>query len=545
MSGLVYSYTRFSDPRQAGGHSVQRQTDFAEKWAKANGLTLDSKLSMRDEGLSAFHQKHVTRGALGAFLALVEDGKVPPGSVLVVEALDRLSRANPIDAQAQLASIVNAGLTVVTASDKQVYSRERLRKNPMQLMVGLMYMIKAHEESAHKSERVALSIVGKCQAWMDGKGRSEKIRQGKDPQWLRETPTGWEFIPDRVAALRRAIALYQSGQSGQDIALKLANEGVSPFNSPLSSAHFYKVIKNPNLIGVKNVTVDTDDVKEEFALPDYYPPVLSMDEWDDLQAAAGGRGRRGAKSTVPHIITGLKITYCGYCGSAMSGQNLFGKIKKRGDKLQDGYRRLLCAARSYGEVCPHPVSRSVGHIERAVMSYCSDIINLRALYGGDRSAPLRTQLREQQARLAQIAAQSKNLMDVILSATSGDAPAMLIQKASELEAEKKALERSAAHTESQISALARNDVDGVQAKWSAVIEGVRNLDYDDRLQAKNLIADTFARITVYATGVRPLEDSRYTDVVLLAKGGTSRMLRVDLNGDWQAIEDVMQPEEAT
>ena len=56
---------------------------------------------MRDEGLSAFHQKHVTKGALGTFLAAVEAGKVPPGSVLIVEALDRLSRANPMDAQAQ------------------------------------------------------------------------------------------------------------------------------------------------------------------------------------------------------------------------------------------------------------------------------------------------------------------------------------------------------------------------------------------------------------------------------------------------------------
>ena len=537
MSGLVYSYTRFSDPRQASGHSVQRQTDFAEKWAKDNGLRLDSELTMRDEGLSAFHQKHVTKGALGTFLAAVEAGKVPPGSVLIVEALDRLSRANPMDAQAQLTSIVNAGLTVVTASDKQVYSRESLKKDSIKLVISVLYMIKAHEESAHKSERVASAIVGKCKDWELGKFRG-KLRQGKDPQWLRETPDGWEFIPGRVEALRRAVALYLAGQSGQDIAAKLAAEGISPFNGLLSSAHFYKVVKNPNLIGVKTVVVETEDVRGEFALKEYYPAVLSATEWDDLQAVNGQRGRRGAKSTIPHIITGLGITYCGYCGCAMSGQHLFGKIKNHGDKLKDGYRRLLCAAKQYGKACPHPVSRSVAPVERAIMNYCSDILNLRALYGGDRSAPLRVQLKAQRQRAGEIAEQSGNLMNAILSASSGVAPSMLVEKMSELETEKRTLERAMAHTEAQISALARNDVNGVQAKWAELAKGVQELDYDARLQAKQLVADTFERIVVYSTGVRPDDENRFTDVVLLAKGGASRMLRVDKSGAWQALEDV-------
>jgi hypothetical protein len=50
-------------------------------------------LSLRDEGLSTYHQKHVTQGALGTFLRAVEDGRIPDGSVLIVEDLDRLSRA--------------------------------------------------------------------------------------------------------------------------------------------------------------------------------------------------------------------------------------------------------------------------------------------------------------------------------------------------------------------------------------------------------------------------------------------------------------------
>lgn len=139
-------------------HSAERQLQYAARWAQEKGLQLDDSLSLRDEGLSAYHQQHVKSGALGAFLAAVEAGRIVPGSVLVVEGLDRLSRAEPLQAQAQLAQIVNAGITVVTASDGKAYSREHLKANPMDLVYSLLVMIRAHEESDTKSKRVLASL---------------------------------------------------------------------------------------------------------------------------------------------------------------------------------------------------------------------------------------------------------------------------------------------------------------------------------------------------------------------------------------------------
>ncbi|WP_226993543.1 recombinase family protein [Burkholderia plantarii] len=128
----VYSYLRVSDPKQAASGSIDRQLEYAARWAAERDLSLDASLSLRDEGLSAYHQRHVKQGALGVFLRAVEDGHVPPGSVLIVEGLDRLSRAEPL--QAQLAQIINAGITVVTASDGREYNRERLKAQPMDLV---------------------------------------------------------------------------------------------------------------------------------------------------------------------------------------------------------------------------------------------------------------------------------------------------------------------------------------------------------------------------------------------------------------------------
>jgi DNA invertase Pin-like site-specific DNA recombinase len=101
----VYSYLRFSDPKQAAGSSADRQLEYAARWAAEHGMQLDSSLSLRDEGLSACHQRHVKQGASGVFLVAVDEGRIMPGSVLVVEGLDRLTRAGPIQAQAQLTQI--------------------------------------------------------------------------------------------------------------------------------------------------------------------------------------------------------------------------------------------------------------------------------------------------------------------------------------------------------------------------------------------------------------------------------------------------------
>lgn len=186
MSGQVYSYLRFSDPRQATGSSADRQLAYAAVWVAKRGMPLDATLTLKDEGLSAYHQRHVKQGALGVFLRAIEDGRIGNGSVLVVEGLDRLSRAEPIQAQAQLAQIINAGITVVTASDGREYNRAGLKAQPMDLVYSLLVMIRAHEESDTKSKRVKAAIRRQCEGWMSGTYRG-LVRNGKDPQWLQLT----------------------------------------------------------------------------------------------------------------------------------------------------------------------------------------------------------------------------------------------------------------------------------------------------------------------------------------------------------------------
>ncbi|ELW9446625.1 recombinase family protein [Burkholderia cenocepacia] len=539
----VYSYLRFSDPKQAAGGSVDRQLEYAARWAVDNEMELDASLSLRDEGLSAYHQRHVRQGALGVFLRAVEDGQVPAGSVLIVEGLDRLSRAEPLQAQAQLAQIVNAGITVVTASDGREYNRERLKAQPMDLVYSLLVMIRAHEESDTKSKRVKAAIRRQCQGWIAGTWRAP-IRVGKDPQWVRETEAGgFELADDRAAAVRLVIEMFKQGHGAVRIVRELADRELKITDSGRSaSSHIYRLLANRMLIGEKPVEVDG----ETFRLEGYYPALLTPAEFADLRYLAEQRGRRKGKGEIPGVVTGLGITYCGYCGAAIVAQNIMGRRRAADGRPYPGHRRLHCVTYSQSAGCKVSGSCSVVPVERALMLYCSDQINLTRLMEGDSgTTSLAAQLADARQRVAELEAQVQRVTDALLL-DDGEPPIAVLRRVRELESRIAIERRDVDSLEHQLTASASNVAPAVAEAWQELVHGVEQLDYDARMLARQLVADTFSRIVIYQSGFQPDANDGTIGVVLLAKHGTARMLYVDKkSGEWRAADDVDVPPSGT
>jgi DNA invertase Pin-like site-specific DNA recombinase len=156
----AYSYVRFSTPEQQRGDSFRRQTEAAKVYAQEHDLELDGSLELHDLGVSAFRGANIRGGALGRFRRAVEDGEVAEGSYLLVENLDRFSRANPWEALPLFQDIVNAGITIVTLQDRKVYSSETLRENRFLILESIFTMIRANEESETKAKRVHEAWAG-------------------------------------------------------------------------------------------------------------------------------------------------------------------------------------------------------------------------------------------------------------------------------------------------------------------------------------------------------------------------------------------------
>lgn len=531
MTPRVYSYLRFSDPKQSSGSSADRQTEYARRWAAERGLVLDEGLSMRDEGLSAYHQRHVTQGALGVFLAAIDEGRIAAGSVLIVEGLDRLSRAEPIQAQAQLAQIINAGITVVTASDGREYNRARLKAQPMDLVYSLLVMIRAHEESDTKSKRVRAAIRRQCEGWLAGTFRGV-IRNGKDPAWVQWDGDRFALVPERAEAVRLAVDLFRAGEGAVRIARELERRGMA---ASASGKHLYKLFRLPALVGAKRIEVDG----EAYQLPGYYPALLSDAEFAELQHLLGERHRRRGRGEIPGVVTGLGITWCGYCGASLVGQNMMGRKRKADGTPQDGHRRLICCSHAHGAGCAVPGSCSVVPVERALLTYCSDQMNLSALLdGGDRSQAVRARLAATRQRIAETEAQIERVTAAML-ADDGPAPAAFARKARALEADLAALTAEAEHAEHELATIARHETPTLASAWSGLAEAALALDEAARLQVRQLVADTFERLVIYHRGVQPAEsDGRTIDVVMMARGGAVRMLSVDRrSGEWREWED--------
>ncbi|WP_448125816.1 recombinase family protein [Pseudomonas veronii] len=533
-SAKVFSYLRFSDPRQANGNSMDRQLAYAMAWAMKNSMVLDESLTLKDEGLSAYHERHVKQGALGAFLRAIDEGRIPRGSVLIVEGLDRLSRAEPLLAQAQLAQIINGGVTVVTASDNREYNRISLKAQPMDLVYSLLVMIRAHEESDTKSKRVKAAIRRQCEGWMAGTYRG-LIRNGKDPQWLQLTSEGWELVPERVAAVKRALELYSQGLGAGRAANVMHEEGFKLTAWGISGLQIYRMIKQPALRGVKRLTVDGED----YELEGYYPPILSDTEWAELQHLAGQRFRRRGAGEIPGIITGIGLAHCGYCGTAVVAQNIMNRRRADGS-ISDGHRRLHCTAYSKNGGCTSGASCSVAPVERALLSFCSDQINLtRLMQAGDAGQTVQKQLVAARAVVAKIVTQLSKVTDALLADESGAAPLAFVRKARELEEQQVAAEKKVAQLEHEALATFGVVRPAQAERWVELAAQVAAGDYSAREKVRQLVMDTFNRIVIYMRGIDiEVGDGKFVDVQLFSRTGQHRLLRIDRKkGDWVASED--------
>ncbi|CAN5702636.1 hypothetical protein BH09VER1_BH09VER1_05430 [soil metagenome] len=178
---VAYSYIRFSSPAQMKGDSLRRQTEASETYATEHGLIIDYSLHLQDLGISAYHGKHATEGKLSAFLLAIQTGRVPAGSTLLVESLDRLSREHVTEALTQFLQIINAGIVVVTLIDKMVYSRATINENPGSLMMSIVFMMRAHNESEEKSKRIGKAWANKRKMALE-----TNAPRGKNcPNWLK------------------------------------------------------------------------------------------------------------------------------------------------------------------------------------------------------------------------------------------------------------------------------------------------------------------------------------------------------------------------
>ncbi len=342
----AYSYLRFSTPEQSEGDSFRRQTQMAVTYAAANGLTLDTELTFQDLGVSAYRGKNAEAGRLSEFLEAVRCGLVPRGSTLLVENLDRISRATARKALRVLESIVEEHITVVTLSDGRVYTAEGLDGNPIDLLVSILTFMRANEESEQKSRRVK-------ESWAARRALGAAYKNAKmAPLWitLDKAKDAWVVDKAKAKVVLRVFKEYLEGVGCDTIARHLNEDCVPVFgaSSMWRRMDISNIVKNPACIGtyVPTVMEHVDGKTTRKALepiPNYLPAIVPEDTWRKAQASRTGTAAPRACSVgLQNLFAGL--LRCAACGSALHSQS-------RSLVHGQPYRYLVCARARYGAGC--------------------------------------------------------------------------------------------------------------------------------------------------------------------------------------------------
>lgn len=306
---LAYLYSRLSHHRQKVGVGLDRQDDGAIALCREENWTV-SEERLVDVG-SGFHGRNLRpTAALGRFLEMVKGGTVVPGSMLVVENLDRLSRKESESAMLLFLQIIEAGIGIATVSPRMIY-RSPLGSSHF---LALAEFIRAHGESSIKQHRGNDRWTRNREA-----ARSGTIITKACPRWLTADRQNNTFKVDRakVKVIERIFEWCIGGVGVSQITRRLNEQGVVPFETRKrlnegrkvwTTKYVASILRGRAVLGEYQPGSwhDGKHVPNGDPIPNYYPAVVTEERYYLAQAAMNGRKKTGGpKVKNPNLFVGL------------------------------------------------------------------------------------------------------------------------------------------------------------------------------------------------------------------------------------------------
>lgn len=371
------SYIRFSDPSQAEGDSYRRQLTDTIAYCKANDLELvsDGEYMFYDKGISGYSGKlRDDDTELSRFLSLVKDGSIAPGTVLIIESLDRLSREHVRDALPRFLEILKAGIDIHTLQSGKTYTSDY---ELLDLFQSLLEMSRSHSESLWKGKRVAARWqqkqeeakrgipLGKTKpAWLDlvyADGTTTKPLNDPKAKAVAFRPN------DKAAVVERIFRLTVDGYGRNAIAQMLNAEGIPAFKTAggWGSSTIHQILNSKAVLGLYQPTTKGEDgerVPRGESIP-FYPAIIDRTLYDQAKAATAGRDAAKARKQTPDYQIWQGIARCALCGSPLHSYSN-GRKPKEGQSPARWMRcynakKAKCTAGSIAVAKTEPVFKEI------------------------------------------------------------------------------------------------------------------------------------------------------------------------------------------
>lgn len=300
---IAVPYSRFSSQRQSYGSSFHRQETLIVNWLARHPEYTRYERKFEDLGVSGSSGKHIEAGALGELLAAIEDGHFPAGTVILVEAMDRFSRLEPMDTLNHLRTIVKAGIDLVTLDDGQRYDAKSLKGN------SLLYLAMKAQAAHEFAVRLSDFTVGSYEKRAIKAKLRESIKR-RNPFWL--TSEG-ELKEVEAAALEQVFTAFTNGAPLRALAIQYAQY----FGNRQSLKH---ALRNPAAIGhwQRTVTVEVDGKKKRVdgeLIKGVFKPAVSDELFFQVQKMLDDLADQPVTVARKFPLAGL--LQCGDCGANM------------------------------------------------------------------------------------------------------------------------------------------------------------------------------------------------------------------------------------
>lgn len=420
MKPVVITYTRFSTKIQTKGISQKRQDELTRKavieFCEKHDVELDSVISLKDKGVSAYRQKNLTQGSLKEIFALFKSGELKKtydengdlNNYLFVESLDRLTRANLHKSLSLFLEILEyTNLVILADGEKKVYTQAKLQSNDgmFDLFHALTVLTRSHNESVAKEFRGKKNWEGKREAIKSYFAVSEEerslLKRPKNatktcPWWLKpkKDDCGFEFIEENRKAMMFFLDLLLNDY-GLSSAIRRLNSAIEDgqfkviFSKKQEKAQgfqthtFYQLFKEGNetiaghLIFHTDYYVTEQDIAQnkypenkngkkvrivDEVVKGYYPALLSETDFKRIKRKLAARKQEQTKPTkkIRNILQGiLKCPLCGYSYVYVA------------DNRKNRHHNLVCGFSRSGKCKSY--SYRYDFIESNFLNYCRNL----------------------------------------------------------------------------------------------------------------------------------------------------------------------------
>lgn len=398
-----------------------------------------------------------------------------------MESLDRLSREQVLTAQSLFLSIIQSGINLVTLADNRVYRAGQTEL--ADLIMSLVIMSRAHEESQTKSHRIAAS-------WINKRVHAAKKRPMTKwcPAWLELAPDrkNYQTIPERVKIVQQIFSDAASGVGMYSIARQLNAAKVLSFRGPNGwhQSYIATILANRSVLGEfqPHVRIDGKRAPEGQPIEEYFPAIIEEELFYRAQHAKSqrlvvGAGRKG--TTYANLFSGL--ANCAYCDGRILFEN-----KGSGSK---GAIYLICDGAKRKRGCL-AVRWRYQDFETSFLAFVCEL-DLESLISGSNDTDRRAAIETELAALRGEAASVSDLMEKTYSLLSTSTALDFVSgKLGELQQRHASLSQKIASKEAEQQTLLSREVVFYRSKdqIKSLLSKLRNTPTDRLFKLRAQIA---------------------------------------------------------